>query len=76
MLRASLSVALLLLVASPASAADEATCADQFKGADLNNDGALSSTEIGNAKDKVPAGISGRDRVSRIDFMAACTNSI
>jgi hypothetical protein len=44
--------------------------------ADLNNDGVLSSSEIGNAKDKVPAGIAGRDRVTRTNFMAGCTNSI
>ena len=76
MLRANVCLAVLLMAASPSYAADQSTCADQFKAADLNNDGMLSSSEIGNAKRKVPAGIAGKDRVSRTDFMAACTNSI
>jgi hypothetical protein len=76
MRRANLCLAVLLVTASPALAADQANCADQFKAADLNNDGLLRSSEIGNAKNKVPAGIAGRDRVSRTDFMAACTNGI
>jgi len=76
MLRANVCLALVLIAASPAYAADQATCADQFKAADLNNDGMLSSSEIGNAKDKVPAAIAGKDRVNRTDFMAACTNGI
>jgi len=45
------------MAASPAYAADQATRGDQFAAADLNNDGVLSSSEIGNAKDKISAAI-------------------
>jgi hypothetical protein len=75
MLRTNVFLA-AFLVATASHAADQATCADQFKAADLNNDGMLSSTEIGNAKNKLPASIASKDRVSRTDFMAACTNGI
>ena len=77
MYRFTFVLAASFLLAVPAShAADQATCADQFKAADLNNDGMLSGSEIGNAKDKLPAAVVGRNRVNRIDFMAACTNPI
>jgi hypothetical protein len=51
---------------------DERQCADQFKAADLNNDAVLSGSEIGNFKQKLPASLSGKDRVTRAEFMAAC----
>ena len=77
MFRTIFCLAISLLVSTPgASAADETTCADQFKAADHNNDGMLSRTEIGNAKGNVPAAVSKRDQITRTDFMAACTNSI
>jgi hypothetical protein len=56
-------------------AADQKQCADQFKAADLNNDGVLSRTEIGNAKQKLPTSLANRDRVARKDFMAVCGKS-
>ncbi|HEU4379731.1 MAG TPA: hypothetical protein VFR73_14265 [Hyphomicrobiaceae bacterium] len=55
--RTNSCLAVLLMAASPAYAADQATRADQFAAADLNNDGVLSSSEIGNAKDKISAAI-------------------
>ena len=77
MIRAVSCLAIALLVSTPgAFAAEAATCAEQFRAADLNNDGVLSRTEIGNAKGGVPAAISKRDQITRTDFMAACTNSI
>ena len=57
---------------APKAATDEKQCADQFKAADINNDGVLSSTEIGNAKGKLPASLEGKDKVSRTDFLAVC----
>jgi hypothetical protein len=48
-------------------------CAGQFKAADLNNDGSLSKSEIGNAKSKLPAGLASQNAVSRNQFMAACS---
>jgi hypothetical protein len=46
------------------TAADQKQCADQFKAADLNNDGVLSRTEIGNAKQRLPSSIATRDRIA------------
>jgi hypothetical protein len=66
-----------VVVSTPgAFAADAATYAEQFRAADLNNDAVLSRSEIGDAKSKLPSGISERDYITRTDFMAACTNSI
>jgi len=53
--RTNSCLAVLLMAASPAYAADQATRGDQFAAADLNNDGVLSSSEI--AKDKISAAI-------------------
>jgi hypothetical protein len=63
------------LAASPAyalSASDEKQCADQFKAADLDNSGELSSSEIGNARQQLPASMAMKDRVTRGEFMAVC----
>ena len=77
MYRFTFVLAASFLLAVPAShAADQAICADQFKSADLNNDGTLSGSEIGNAKDKLPAAVVGRNSVNRVDFMAACKNPL
>jgi len=76
MYRFTFVLAASFLLAVPASHADQAICADQFKSADLNNDGTLSGSEIGNAKDKLPAAVVGRNSVNRIDFMAACKNPL
>jgi hypothetical protein len=54
-------------------AADQKQCADQFKAADLNNDGVLDRTEIGNAKQGLPASLANKDRVPRTEFMAVCS---
>jgi len=58
MIRAVSCLAIALLVSTPgAFAADAATCGEQFRAADLNNDGVLSRSEIGDAKSKLPSGI-------------------
>ena len=78
MARASYLLIAACLAALPAAAqqgraaADEKRCADQFKAADLDNDGVLSRSEIGNAKQNLPASLANRDRVTRSDFMAVC----
>ncbi len=77
MIRAVSCLAIALLVSTPgAFAADAATCGEQFRAADLNNDGVLSRSEIGDAKSKLPSGISEREYITRTDFMAVCTNSV
>jgi hypothetical protein len=69
-----LAATLLALPANAQTAAptDEKQCADQFKAADINNDGVLSSSEIGNAQHNLPASIASKDSVTRSDFMAVC----
>ena len=54
-------------------AADQKRCADQFKAADLDNDGVLSRTEIGNAKQTLPSSLANQDRITRKQFMAVCS---
>jgi hypothetical protein len=54
-------------------AADQKQCADQFKAADLDNDGVLSRTEIGNAQQALPSSLANKDRVTRKQFMAVCS---
>ena len=56
-------------------AADQKQCADQFKAADLNNDGVLNRTEIGNAQQTLPASLANKDRVTRAQFMAVCSKN-
>jgi hypothetical protein len=56
-------------------AADQKQCTDQFKAADINNDGVLDRTEIGNAKQTLPASLSNKDRVTRTEFMAVCSKT-
>lgn len=55
--------------------ADQKQCADQFKAADLNNNGVLDRTEIGNSKQTLPASLSNKDRVTRTEFMAVCSKN-
>jgi hypothetical protein len=72
------SVSLLLVLAAlamPVAAADQKQCADRFKAADLNNDGALSRDEIGSAKQTLPSSLTKKDRVTRQEFMAACSKN-
>jgi hypothetical protein len=70
------------LLASPAIAqsakpvaADQKQCTDRFKAADLNNDGVLDRTEIGSAKQSLPASLTSKDRVTRSEFMAVCSKN-
>ena len=77
MFRTAYLIVAIMMLASPASAQsgkpmNQKQCEGQFKTADINNDGLLSSTEIGNAKQNLPASIVNKDRVSRADFMAIC----
>ena len=51
---------------------DEKQCADQFKAADINNDGVLTTAEIGTFKQTLPTSVANKERVSRADFMAVC----
>ena len=62
------------LLAFPAIAqSTKPVAADQFKAADLNNDGVLDRMEIGNAKQGLPASLANKDRVTRTEFMAVCS---
>ena len=77
MLRTRYLVVAITMIALPAAAQsgkpmNQNQCEDQFKAADINNHGLLSSTEIGNAKRSLPTSIANKDRVSKADFMAIC----
>jgi len=63
----------VLLFVPPAQAADQKQCADQFKAADLDNDGVLNRTEIGNARQSLPSSLANKERVTRKEFMAVCS---
>jgi hypothetical protein len=56
-----------------ALAADQKQCADQFKAADLNNDGVIVKSEMGSSPSMIPASLSNKARISRKEYMAACT---
>jgi hypothetical protein len=80
MLRFAYLLLAIAAVAAPASvrgadrmAADGKGCEERFIAADLDNDGALSASEIGNAQSSVPSSLAGKERVTRAEFMAACT---
>ena len=82
MLKTTFLVLAAALFASPGLAqdakpvaADQKRCADQFKAADLNNDGVLDRTEIGNAKETLPSSLANKDRVTRTEFMAVCSKN-
>lgn len=49
---------------------DETRCAEQFKAADLDNDGALGRAEIGSFKPNLSASLVNKDRVAHAEFMA------
>ena len=51
---------------------DEKQCAEQFRAADINNDGVLTAAEIGTFKQSLPTSVANKERVSRADFMAVC----
>ena len=57
------------------SAGDQQQCADQFKAADLANDGVLNSTEIADAMQTMPASLANKDRVARSELMAVCSKN-
>jgi hypothetical protein len=56
-----------------ALAADQKQCADQFKAADLNNDGVIVRSEMGSSPNMIPASISNKSRITRKEYMTACT---
>ncbi|MFZ0853636.1 MAG: hypothetical protein WAO08_31125 [Hyphomicrobiaceae bacterium] len=58
--------------AGSAAAADQKQCADQFKAADLNNDGTIVRSEMGNAAGTMPTSLNNKSRISRKEYMAAC----
>ena len=58
--------------AQSATPIDEKQCADQFKAADLDNNGVLSGSEIGSFKQNLPASFANKDKVTRAEFMAVC----
>ena len=62
----------LPLPAQNATPIDEKQCRDEFKAADLDNDGVLRASEIGSCKQDLPASIANKDKVTRAEFMAAC----
>ena len=51
---------------------DENQCTEQFTAADLDNDGVLRASEIGSFKQKLPASLANKDKVTRAEFMAVC----
>ena len=55
-----------------AVAADQKQCADQFKAADINNDGIIVRSEMGNAAGTIPTSLNNKSRISRKEYMAAC----
>jgi hypothetical protein len=57
------------------SAADQKQCEGQFKAADLNNDGVLTTNEIGNVKQTLPSSLVNKNRIARHEFMLACGRS-
>jgi hypothetical protein len=63
------------LWAQSALAADQKQCADQFKAADLNNDGVIARSEMGSSPNMIPASLSNKSRISRKEYMAACTKA-
>lgn len=62
----------LPIAAHSAAALDQKKCADQFKAADLNNDGVIDRSEMGNAQGTIPQSLTNKSRISRKDYMAAC----
>jgi hypothetical protein len=60
------------LPAQNATPIDEKQCWEQFKAADLDNDGVLRASEIGSFKENLPASLANKDKVTRAEFMAVC----
>jgi hypothetical protein len=67
------TVVLGSFVAQGALAADQKQCADRFKAADLNNDGVIVRSEMGSAPNMIPASVSNKSRITRKEYIAACT---
>ena len=67
------SLVLGSFAAQGALAADQKRCAEQFRAADLNNDGMIVSSEMGSAPNMIPASQNNKSRISRKEYMAACT---
>jgi len=49
-------------------------CAQRFRAADLDNDGVLTRSEIGNARSSLPPSLANKSRITRKEFMAACAS--
>ena len=64
-------VASFPLLAQNATPIDEKQCREQFRAADLDNDGVLTASEIGSFKQKLPASLANKE-VTRAEFMAVC----
>ncbi len=62
----------LPIAAHSAVALDQKKCADQFKAADLNNDGVIDRSEMGNARRTIPQSLTNKSRISRKDYVSAC----
>jgi hypothetical protein len=62
----------LPIAARGAVALNQKKCADQFKTADLNNDGVIDRSEMGNAQTTIPQSLTNKSRISRKDYMSAC----
>ena len=65
-------VASFPLLAQNATPIDEKQCREQFRAADLDNDGVLTASEIGSFKQSLPASLANKDKVTRVEFMAVC----
>ena len=70
----TLSLAISLLSGTPALlAASSKQCTDQFKAADLNNDGVIDRSEMGSARDTIPASLNNKNRITKKEYMSACS---
>jgi hypothetical protein len=60
------------LPAQNATPIDEKQCWEQFRDADLDNDGVLRASKIGSFKENLSASLANKDKVARAEFMAVC----
>jgi hypothetical protein len=68
----SFAIAPLGLGVHAAATTNQKQCTDQFKAADLNNDGVLDRSEMGNARGKIPASLNNKSRITRKEYISAC----
>jgi hypothetical protein len=73
----AVSIVLLAAIAGlalPAVAQQAGTgCEDRFKAADLNNDGVLTGSEIGNAMASMPRALASKSRITRAEYVSECS---